>query len=69
MEKNLQLRSKLPEGTNVEWKTMFDSLEYRIKLDEHIGISRSERIVKILAIAALSILLFGGPYLAIRTID
>jgi hypothetical protein len=48
---------------------MFDSLEDRIKLDEHIEISRTESIVKILAITALSILVFGRLYLAIRTID
>jgi hypothetical protein len=48
---------------------MFDSLEDQIKLKEHIEVSRTERIVKILAITALSILLFGGLYLAIRVID
>jgi hypothetical protein len=70
VKKNLQLRSKdLTEGTNVERETMFDSLEDRIKLDEHIEISRTESIVKILAITALSILVFGRLYLAIRTID
>jgi predicted membrane protein len=47
---------------------MFDSLEDQIKLDEHIEVSRKERIVKILAIIALSILLFGGLYFAIRMI-
>jgi hypothetical protein len=47
---------------------MFDSLEDHIKLDEHIEISRKERIVKVLAIAALSILLFGGLFFAIRMI-
>jgi len=56
----------LPEGMTVEWKIMFDSLEDQIKHDDHIVISRKERIVKGLAIAALSVLLFGGLYFAVR---
>lgn len=48
---------------------MFDSLEDQIKLDEHIQVSSKERIVKLLAIIVLSILLFGGLYLAVRLID
>jgi hypothetical protein len=47
---------------------MFDSLEDQIKLDEHIEVSRKERAVRILAMTALSILLFGGLYFAIRMI-
>ena len=47
---------------------MFDSLENQIKLDEHIEVSRKEQIVKILAITALSIFLFGGLYFAIRMV-
>lgn len=45
---------------------MFDSLEDQIRHDDHIEISRKERIVKGLAIAALSILLFGGLYIAVH---
>ena len=48
---------------------MFDSLADQIKHDAHIETSKKERIVKILAMAALSILLFGGLYFAIRMID
>ena len=48
---------------------MFDSLEDRIKNDDHFEISRQERIVKSLAITALSVLLFGGLYFAVRMID
>ena len=47
---------------------MFDSLEDRIKHDDDVEIPRSERIVKRVAIAVLSVLLFGGLYFAIRMI-
>ena len=48
---------------------MFDSLEDQIKHDEHIQISRKERIIQALAVAALSIVLFGGLYIAVRMIE
>ncbi len=48
---------------------MFDSLEEQIKRDDHAEISRKERVLKGLAIAALSVVLFGGLYLAIRMIE
>lgn len=48
---------------------MFDSLEEHIKHDDRVEISRKERILKGVAIAALSILLFGGLYLAVRLIE
>jgi len=47
---------------------MFDSLEDWIKHDAHIEISRKERIVKGLAIAALSSILFGGLDFAVRLV-
>lgn len=45
---------------------MFDSLEEKIKHDNAVEVSRSERIVKALVITVLSILLFGGLYFAVR---
>jgi len=48
---------------------MFDSLEEKIKHDDAVEISRSERIVKGVAIAVLSILLFGGLYYAVRMVE
>ena len=48
---------------------MFDSLEDQIKHDDHVEISRRERIIKALAVFALSILLFGGLYLIWRIVN
>ena len=48
---------------------MFDSLDDQIKRDDHNEISRKERIAKGVAIAALSFLLFGGLYFAVRMIE
>jgi hypothetical protein len=45
---------------------MFDSLDEKIKHDDAVETSRGERIAKGMAIAVLSILLFGGLYWAIR---
>ena len=47
---------------------MFDSLDDKIKQDDRAEVSRNERVVKGLVIAALSILLFGGLYFAIRMV-
>ena len=48
---------------------MFDSLEDQIKHDDAVEISRRERIGKAVMVAALSILLFGGLYLAVRMLE
>jgi hypothetical protein len=48
---------------------MFDSLEERIKSDDSVGTSRRERIIKVLAVAVISILLFGGLYFAVRLME
>ena len=53
----------------LEWNAMFDSLEDRIRHDAHIEVSRRERIAKSLAIAVLSVILFGGLYFAVRLIE
>jgi hypothetical protein len=47
---------------------MFDSLEDKIKQDDRAEVSRNERIVKGVIIAALSVLLFGGLYFAIKMV-
>lgn len=47
---------------------MFDSLDDQIKHDDDVEIPRSERIVKRIAIAVLSVLLFGGLYFAIKMV-
>jgi hypothetical protein len=48
---------------------MFDSLDDKIKHDAVVEISRKERIVKGVAIAVLSVLLFGGLYYAVRLVE
>ena len=47
---------------------MFDSLEDKIKQDDNVEVSRNERIAKGVVIAALSILLFGALFFAIRMV-
>jgi len=48
---------------------MFDSLDEKIKQDDAVEVSRKERVVKGVVIAVLSILLFGGLYLAVRLLE
>lgn len=48
---------------------MFDSLDEKIKHDNAIAVTRRERIGKAVAIAVLSILLFGGLYFAVRMLE
>ncbi len=48
---------------------MFDSLDEQIKHDDAVEISRGERIAKRVAVAALSVLLFGGLYFAVRMLE
>ena len=48
---------------------MFDSLDEKIKHDDAVETSRGERIAKGVAVAVLSILLFGGLYFAVRMLE
>jgi hypothetical protein len=48
---------------------MFESLEETIKHDIADVTTRSQRIVKATVIAVLSVVLFGGLYFAIRTLE
>ena len=45
---------------------MFDSLDEKIKHDDAVETSRSERIAKGMVVAILSVLLFGGLYFVVR---
>jgi hypothetical protein len=45
---------------------MFDSLDERIKHDDALEISPRERVVKMTLIAFLSVVVFGGLYLAVH---
>ena len=48
---------------------MFDSLADRIKEDEHKEVNQTERIIRWVIVAVLSILLFGGLYMGVRMLE
>jgi hypothetical protein len=48
---------------------MFDSLADRIKEDEHKEVKTTERILTWVAIAVVSIVLFGGLYYGVRMME
>jgi hypothetical protein len=45
---------------------MFDSLAEQIKHDEHLQISNAERYTRWVAVAIVSVAVFGGLYCAIQ---
>jgi hypothetical protein len=48
---------------------MFDSLADRIREDDHKEVNQTERILRYLVVAVLSILIFGGLYMGIRMLE
>ncbi len=48
---------------------MFDSLDDQIKHDDAVETSRNERIVKGVVITVLSVLFFGGLFMAVRLLE
>ena len=48
---------------------MFDSLADRIRADEHKEVNSTERIIRWVAIAVVSIVLFGGLYYGVRMME
>ena len=48
---------------------MFDSLDEKIKRDSAVEKSTREKVLEGLAIAVLSLLLFGGLYFAVRMLE
>jgi hypothetical protein len=48
---------------------MFESLADRIREDEHNTVNRTERLVRWVVVAVLSVLLFGGLYFGIRMLE
>jgi hypothetical protein len=48
---------------------MFDSLDETMKHDDSVETSRSEQIFKWAAVAVVSILVFGGIFLAIQMME
>ena len=48
---------------------MFDSLADRIREDEHSTVNNTERLVRWLVVALVTILLFGGLYYGVRMLE
>lgn len=48
---------------------MFDSLADKMKEDDKAQTTKTEKAVRGLAVAVLSILLFGGLYFAVRLLE
>jgi hypothetical protein len=45
---------------------MFDSLADRMREDDHQEVNTTERVIRYVAVAVLSVLLFGGLYFGVR---
>jgi len=48
---------------------MFDSLTDRIREDDHQEVNSTERMVRWVLIAVLSLILFGGLYYGVRMLE
>jgi hypothetical protein len=48
---------------------MFDSLADRIKEDEHASVNNTERLIRWIVVALVTILLFGGLYYGVRMLE
>ena len=48
---------------------MFDSLADRIREDEHSSVNNTERWVRWIVVAVVTILLFGGLYYGVRMLE
>ncbi len=48
---------------------MFDSLDEQMKHDDDVEVTSRARIIKWVAVAAFSILAFGGLYMAVRMFE
>jgi len=48
---------------------MFDSLTDQMKADDRQGANNTEKLVRWLAVAVLSVLLFGGLYFSVRMLQ
>jgi hypothetical protein len=48
---------------------MFDSLDEQMKHDDQVGATKKEQMFKWAAIVVISVLVFGGLYLAIQMME
>jgi hypothetical protein len=48
---------------------MFDSLADRMREDDHQQTNNTERIIRYVAVAVISVLLFGGLYYGVRLLQ
>jgi hypothetical protein len=51
---------------NFKEAPMFDSLADRIREDEHKEVNSTERIIRYVVIAVVSVVIFGGLYYGVR---
>lgn len=56
-------------GNQTRRSDMFDSLDETIKHDEEEQISPKEKYLRWLAVAIVSILVFGGLYIGVRLVE
>jgi hypothetical protein len=49
--------------------SMFDSLADRMKADDKLETNNTEKMIRWLAVAVLSVLLFGGLYFGVRMLE
>ena len=48
---------------------MFDSLADRMKQDEKLEVNSTEKTLRLIAVAVISVLLFGGVYFVVRLLE
>ena len=48
---------------------MFDSLADRIREDDHQAVSNTERYIRWVVVAVISVVLFGGLYIGVRLLE
>ena len=48
---------------------MFDSLDEQMKHDDAVETTRAERVFQWVAVAVVSVLVFGGAYMAIQMME
>ena len=48
---------------------MFDCIADQIRHDEHLAVSERERVVRWIAVALFSVLIFGSVYLGVQLLQ
>ena len=48
---------------------MFESLDEHMKHDDQLEVSRKERVIRWIAVAVVSVLVFAGLYFSVRMLE